>query len=289
MDITLISAPFDQDKYNTGMGLTPAALLQAGLIKVLEGDGHNIVGQKIIPEGLGDGDQIDRLINLNKQISDHVYESRQSGSFPLILGGDCLLAIGVNAGLSRAFGVEGFGIAWYDSHGDFNTPDISLSGHLPGMALACCCGYGLEKLRSESGLLTPVNSSHVIMLGVRDLDPHEKVLLDSTPISYLNPDEVKTGAASTAAGYHFQEVEAVYLHLDIDSIDPSEAPGLSFPVPNGLFSQSAIAAGKTIQEISPLAALCLTMLNTEKDIDNKTLELAIKLIREILSPSPAQT
>src|SRR6185503_7860496 len=94
-----------------------------------------------------------------------VADAHRAGSLPVILGGDCLVAIGAAAGLRRALGSD-FGVAWFDAHGDFNTPETTLSGYLGGMPLACACGRGLSILRQAAGLDRPVEEANVVMVGI---------------------------------------------------------------------------------------------------------------------------
>lgn len=277
MKVTLISVPFDQDQQDRGVALAPAAVLQAGLVERMEQAGIEIDFQLELTADFTDADKIQRFGVLANGLAGLVEKARRNGALPVILGGDCMVGIGAAAGLQRASGGKPFGIAWYDAHGDFNTPEISKSGFIPGMPLACICGHGLEEIRAAAGL-EPVDPKHVIMLGVRDLDPLEKELLDATPISYLNPQEVAEGRTQTAAGYHFQDVENVYLHLDIDVIDPQDAPGVDFQSPGGISPADAVLAGRVIQDISPLAAIGITAFNPQKGQDGKTAALVVDLI-----------
>ncbi|MDH5506649.1 MAG: arginase family protein [Anaerolineae bacterium] len=282
MDITLISVPFSQDAYGVDVGKAPEALRSAGLVARLGAAGIGLKAEIHISQDLGTGSQLERLARLGVVLAERVAEAYAAGSVPLVLGGDCLNAVGVGAGLQRAMDGAALGAAWFDAHGDFNTPEISLSGFLPGMPLACMCGYGLEDYRREVGLDRALDEGQVIMLGVRDLDPAEHILLDSTPISYLSPAEVQAGRTAVAAAYHFREVDGVYLHLDIDVLDPKEAPGVNFPTPGGITLEAAIAAGRVVRENAPLAGLCLTAFDPDEDVDGRTAEAAIRLLVGIL-------
>lgn len=284
MKITLVEIPYDQDKYMQGVGLAPRALLAENLRGSLKNIGVDIIDEVEIVNSIDEGDQINFLGNLGRKISNSVIQAHTNKSLPVILGGDCLNAIGVTAGLQHVFGESGFGIAWADAHGDFNTPDTTLSGFLPGMALASLCGFGLPELREQAGLLTPMDIGHVIMLGTRDLDPVEMELLKSTPISYLNPAEVAAGSTRVAAGYHFQDLEGIYLHIDMDVIDPSEAPGVDFKVDGGISEEVLLNAIKDIQAVSPLLAVSLSSINPLLDKDGITVQAGIRLLTEILKP-----
>lgn len=279
--VSLISVPFDQDEYEVGMGQAPLALMIAGLPGMLQGHGVQIASEKRLGPPLAGDDLQSRLGYLGGMLAEQVAAAVEAGTLPVILGGDCMNAIGTAAGLRQALPSD-FGIAWFDAHGDFNTPDTTLSGYLPGMPLACTCGYGLEDLRGMAGLARPVALEQVIMLGVRDLDAPEKELLDSTPISYLNPDEVKAGRTAVAAGYHFAELEKVYLHIDIDVLDPAIAPGVNYVTSGGLTIAEVLDAVGEIRQHAELAAVTLTAVNPPKDEGGRTALAAIDLLVEIL-------
>lgn len=283
MEVTLISVPYDQDQYAEGMGLAPAALLEAGLVEMLEAGGVTVKEQKTVPEDLGEGERLDRLARLGSAIAEMVSEARNDETIPVILGGDCLNAVGVSAGLRRAQGEREFGVAWFDAHGDFNTETTTLSGYLPGMPLACVCGRALAALRREVGLTRLVVERHVLMLGVRDLDPPEKRLLESTPVVYLNPKQVHAGETSASVQVQLEGVSGAYLHLDVDVVDPEEMPGVNFPVPGGLSIVETLAAAQTVLDTAPLAALAITAVNPPKDKDGRSVRAAVNLLSEILA------
>jgi arginase len=281
MEITLISVPYAQDEFNRSMGRAPDALKAAGLVERLHAAGIEVRAESAVSLPAGGGERLDRLGRLGSALAEQVVAAQARHTLPVILGGDCLNAIGASAGLRRALGEKDFGVAWFDAHGDFNTPDTTLSGYLPGMPLACACGRGLEGLRAAAGLDRPVNEEHVLMLGVRDLDAPEKALLDSTPVTYLSPAQVEAGLPG-AAERHFRGVAGVYLHLDIDALDLEDAPGVNYPTPGGLSAEAASSAGRAIRRAAPLVALTLAAIDPEKDRDGKTVETGVRLLVEIL-------
>lgn len=269
MNLTLIPSPYGLDQLRQGMGLAPEVLLAHGLREGLEADGHAValVERQVKLDG---STVLDRIGQHLAELAEKVAEAARRGSLPVILGGDCLVAIGAAAGLRRAL-TEDFGIAWFDAHGDFNTPDTTLSGYLGGMPLACACGRGLESLRTAAGLEWPVAEANVSMVGVRDLDPPEKALIDSTPIRLYPPE----------AAAQFQPAALpTYLHFDIDALDPSLAPGVNYPVPHGLILEAAVDAARRARPY--LAALSLTAVDPTHDRGDRTIHSTISLVRGIL-------
>ncbi len=269
MHLTLIPSPFYLDQHRQGMGRAPEALLAAGLAGALEREGHSVtVAERNV--NLGEGDRLTLMGRHLATLADTVAEARRAGRLPVILGGDCTISIGVVAGLRRAL-TDDFGIAWFDAHGDFNTPDTTLSGFLGGMPLACCCGRGLETLREAVGLTQPVNEAHVAILGVRDLDPAEKDLLDTTPVRRYAPNELTNFQA---------DARPAYLHFDIDVLDPRYAPGVNYLTPDGLTPEAALTAARPIRP--HLAALSLTAVDPEIDPTGLTVKTAIDLLPALL-------
>jgi arginase len=163
-------------------------------------------------------------------------------------------------------------LAYFDAHGDFNTPETSLSGYLPGMPLACVCGRGLPDLRRAAGLGQPVDEADVDLLGVRDLDPPERAVLDGTPIRRFEPGRLDAFAPRALP---------TYLHVDLDALDPSMAPAVTHPAPGGLSPTEVIAAARRAR--SRLAAIAVTTLVPERDDGQRTQRCALEIIRGALA------
>jgi arginase len=270
VNLTLIASPFNLDQHRQSMGRAPEALLAAGLKEALESDGHtvSVAGREL---DLGAGTVLGRIGRNCAILSEAVAEARRAGSLPVVLGGDCLVSIGVVSGLRRTLQAD-LGVVWFDAHGDFNTPETTISGYLGGMPLACCCGRGLERLRESAGLDRPVDEANVIMVGIRDLDPPERALLGTTPIQILDP----LGAPTLTPA-----PRPTYLHFDVDALDPVLAPGVNFLTPNGLSLETALEAARRVRP--HLAALALTAVDPELDRNGQTVQTAIAVVRGVLT------
>jgi arginase len=269
MKLTLIPSPFSLERHRQGMGRAPETLLAAGLVSSLESDGHSVrVADRSVE--LGRGDRLTVIGRNLTLLAEAVADARRAGALPVILGGDCLVSIGVVAGLRRSM-IEDFGIVWFDAHGDFNTPETTISGFLGGMPLACCCGHGLEELRAATALTRPVSEANVALLGVRDLDPAERDLLDTTPVRRVEPADVSRFTPPSLP---------TYLHFDIDVLDPAYAPGVNYLTPNGLTPEAAIEAARKVW--TRLAAFSLTAIDPELDPSGQTVQAGLSFLREIL-------
>jgi arginase len=130
------------------------------------------------------------------------------GELPLLTASDCTICIATLPTVARR--VPGLQIVWFDAHGDFNTPDSSPSGFLGGMCLAAACG------RWDAGWPDTIDPQQVSFVGVRDLDPGERVEVERAGVRRGVPER-----------------GPVYVHLDLDALDPSQLPA-QFPVPDGL-------------------------------------------------------
>jgi arginase len=165
-------------------------------------------------------------------------------AFPILLASDCSICLTTLAAVTRH--VPDAWFAWLDAHGDFNTPDTTPSGFLGGMCLAAACG------RWEAGVdAAPIDPARVVMCGVRDLDSGERAELDFAGIGVLRASELPDRLRG----------EPVYVHLDLDVLDPDVLPA-QFPAPRGmsapglrtLLSELAGAANVVGIEVTALEA-----------------------------------
>lgn len=140
---------------------------------------------------------------------------------PVVFSGDCTTSLGVLAGLQRRG--EDPAVVWFDAHGDMNTPQTSPSGYLGGMPLAMALGHGDRTVAHHLGLRR-VLPEQVLLVDARDLDPGERELVAATPLRHVPISEVSTWLVPEGP---------VYLHLDLDVLDPEELPGLLYPTPGG--------------------------------------------------------
>ena len=183
----------------------------------------------VINPDLPAGDVWDRLSALYTSLAAVVAGEAGRGVRPVVLSGDCTTALGTVSGLQRA-GVEA-GIVWFDAHGDVQTLETTTSGYLGGLPLRLLVGYRPELIATRLGLRA-VPESQVTLVGARDLDPPEVSYLAGAQIRRCEVGELD--AAGLPGG-------PLYVHLDLDVIDPAQLPGLRFPAPGG--SSPAQVAG----------------------------------------------
>ena len=193
---------------------------------------------------------------------------------------EALLAAGLAERLAMLAGLgdaPNTGIIWLDAHGDFNTPDTTISGYLGGMPLAAAVGRGLDELRVACGL-EPIAEQNVAMFDARDLDPLEEQALAGSAVTLVRGTDGEAGPELERALGALGALAQLYLHVDVDLLDPTVAPGVSYPVARGRSLAQLQALVRQAIELGNVAALSITAVNPEKDIDGRTVQAAIDVI-----------
>lgn len=164
----------------------------------------------------------------------------------IVIGGDCGVSVAPIGVAARR--EERLAVVWFDAHPDLHTTSSSHSGAFGGMALSAVLGDGPKDLALEAGLVTP---DRVVLAGARDYDPEEEPRAEAIGIAILDAPELATGAALTAALQAIQPT-GVYIHVDLDVLDPATLAGVMAPVPFGLSVAELVAAIATAREVAPL-------------------------------------
>lgn len=180
------------------------------------------------------------------------------------------------------------GAIWLDAHGDFNTPESTLTGFFPGMSLAIATGHCYRKLWTRMGGTTPLAEEAVLMIGVRDLDAEEAERLASSGIDVVHWSDGEPRADVIAALDRLAgRAEDVYLHIDLDTLDPSVAPGIvDQPVPGGLSLEQLETVLRGVGERFRVCAAAVTTYDPTLDLDERTLRVVLR-IAELLAGANA--
>ena len=206
------------------------------------------------------------------------------GGFPLAIGGDHSMAIGTIAGVAlhcrRVH--KRLGVIWIDAHSDINTPETSPSGNIHGMPLAVTLGMGPLELTRVGGEFPKVSPQNVALIGLRDLDEGEKQAIKRLQIqSYTMTDIDKSGAhaviTAALADLH-TKVDHLHVSFDLDSVDPSVAPGVGTPVAGGLTYREAHLIMEEIADSGFMHSLDIVEINPILDNRNQTAEFAAEII-----------
>jgi arginase len=198
---------------------------------------------QVVVADLPAGDIWARLAALNGMVAGAVAGAVGRGARPIVVCGDCTTALGTVAGLQRA-GIDA-GIVWLDAHGDVQTLETTASGFLGGLPLRLLVGYRPELIAGRLGL-RPVPEHRVLLVDARDLDPPEAAYLSRAAIG--RADVAGLDAAALPSG-------PLYVHLDLDVIDPSDAPGLRYPAPGGPGAADVAVALRTLLATGRVAAV----------------------------------
>ena len=273
-----------------GVDMGPFAIRYAGLEQGLKDlglevrDHHNIqVPGPESSEPTGSRARFAPLIEATcVELRDQVRRIVESGSFPLVLGGDHSIAIGTVAGLLDAWG--DCGVLWVDAHGDSNTPETSPSGNVHGMPVAVILGLTslMERLGWSQRHLPP---ERVVLFGTRTLDKGERRRIADLGIrafTMAEIDQIGVPAAIQAAVEQLRPAGRIHISLDMDAVDPLEAPGVGTPWPGGLTYREAHLAMELLASSGLVASMEVAEVNPIADHENRTGRLAAELILSAL-------
>jgi arginase len=200
-------------------------------------------------------------------------EARQAGRFPIVLAGNCNTAVGTLAGL----GADSTGVAWFDAHADFNTPETTSSGFLDGTAVAIITGRCWSQLAATVPGFAPIADERVCLVGVRDIDSLESELLESSAVKLVEPRKLRAGlkAALKAIGEH---VDDLYVHLDLDVLDPATAKVNNYAAPGGLTLEDVEYALSVAADNFRIRGLTVSAYDPAADGDGAAARAALRLI-----------
>jgi arginase len=277
MDTRLLLVPYDSGQRSVRMGAGPEHLRDSGLQEKLTAQGHSVEIEVIEPMPHSWRAEVQTSFELMRAVANHVRRARAAGRFPVVLSGNCNAAIGVIAGLG-----SGTGIVWLDAHGDFNTPQTTMSGFLDGMSLATVTGRcWMELARSIEGF-EPVPEQSVVLLGARDLDPGEEAALARSKVVRLSAPAAKIGIEPVLQSLA-REATQFYLHLDLDALDPSEGRANSYAARGGFLRADMQAVLSTIGKDLRLKALTVAGYDPSYDKDGSVRATAFDAISTVLT------
>jgi arginase len=263
------------------MGLGPIRFIESNLVQNLLDRGHELKIETIRPNRPYES-ELKAVADLNNLLKIKVTTAVSDEYFPLVIGGDCNNSFGIIAGLESTK----TGVIWLDAHGDFNTPEITPSGFFDGMPFAILTGQCYEDLWSQIAGIDPVKESHALHVGGRDLDPEEQDLLESTEVQVVGTAEMKDSGIEKSLLPKLEsmqsQVQGIYLHVDIDIVDPLEAPGVNYRAPNGFSLKEIERIIRMISDYLPIKAAALTAYNPDNDEEDKTLRVGVRLLEAIV-------
>jgi arginase len=290
--IRIIGVPLDLGASRRGVDMGPSAVRVAGLETRLEALGHQVSdGGNIRVEiaetqtaGNENAHYLPQIAETCTHTAEAVMKILEEGLTPLVLGGDHSLAAGSISGVAEFYRRRGekIGLLWIDAHTDINTPETSLSGNVHGMPLAALLGLGPEPLAKIFGYAPKIAAENTVLIGVRDVDEAERENLRRAGVTevYTMRDIDERGmrtvmeealrvAGRGTVGYH--------VSLDMDWIDPEDAPGVGTPVRGGATYREAHLAMEIIADHGRLLSFEIVEVNPVIDEHNRTADLAVEL------------
>lgn len=239
MRLDIITVPYRYDDHNVGIGAGPGALLKAGLAARLQKGGHEpgeTTEATLTEQERAPGETLANIGRLGRRTADLVANSRIHGDGTLVIAGDDTSVVGVVAGLQRCHGAGArIGLVWLDAHGDFNTPETTMSGILAGMPVATIAGLATPRWREAAGMLAPIPTDRIMIAGARELDVREEALIRATSVQVLTGDDLREpGTYVPAVESLAAPCEMLILHLDLDLLDPDLVPSSPTPAARGL-------------------------------------------------------
>ena len=282
----------DLGQSRRGVDMGPSALRGAGLQTSIKKLGLQVedIGNLSVkqPEEMPIGEKrakyMQEIAETCGDVAAAAEKALSEGFLPLVLGGDHSIAAGVAAGVANHFRKEKkqIGYLWLDAHGDMNTPESSPSGNVHGMPLAAIMGYGAPELVDLLGFKPKAEPGNIVIVGARDLDAQERKIVKKSGIhvfTMLDIDERgMREVMSDALKYAMDDTAGIAVSLDMDFVDPSDAPGVGTPVRGGVTYREAHLAMEMIADTESMVSLEVVEINPILDEHNRTALLGVELV-----------
>jgi arginase len=289
--VEIIGVPMDLGGNRRGVDMGPSAIRYADLVGRLRRMGIAVKdqGNLIVPDPGQERTHTpdprahfhQEIVGVAEELAERVAGVVRRGAIPLVLGGDHSVAMGTLAGLARAG--KRPGVIWMDAHPDINSPETTPSGNVHGMPFAVALGIAATPF--PQSLRASADPKSATLVGIRDVDDGEREHIKRSGVTALTIADIdRLGMAGVieraiaVAG----RADGVHLSLDMDVIDPNEAPGVGTPVRGGISYREAQLAMEMIAATGKLISLEVTEVNPILDRANATASLAVELIASAL-------
>ncbi|HYS23516.1 MAG TPA: arginase [Candidatus Eisenbacteria bacterium] len=290
--VRIIGVPMDLGQSRRGVDMGPSAMRGAGLQSSLKKLGLQVedIGNLSVkqPEEMPIGEKrakyLQEIAETCGDVAAAAEKSLGEGFLPLVLGGDHSIAAGVAAGVANYFRKDKkqIGYLWLDAHGDMNTPESSPSGNVHGMPLAAIMGYGATELVDLLGFKPKAEPGNIVIVGARDLDAQERKIVKKSGIHVFTMRDIDERGMrevmSDALKYAMDDTAGVAVSLDMDFVDPADAPGVGTPVRGGVTYREAHLAMEMIADTESMVSLEVVEINPILDEHNRTALLGVELV-----------
>ncbi len=290
--VRIIGVPMDLGQSRRGVDMGPSAMRGAGLQSSIKKLGLQVedIGNLSVkqPEEMPIGEKrakyLQEIAETCGDVAAAAEKSLGEGFFPLVLGGDHSIAAGVAAGVANYFRKDKkqIGYLWLDAHGDMNTPESSPSGNVHGMPLAAIMGYGAPELVDLLGFKPKAEPGNIVIVGARDLDAQERKIVKKSGVHVFTMRDIDERGMrevmSDALKYAMDDTAGVAVSLDMDFVDPADAPGVGTPVRGGVTYREAHLAMEMIADTESMVSLEVVEINPILDEHNRTALLGVELV-----------
>ena len=295
--VSIFGVPTDIGAAHRGASMGPEALRVARLAEAITRRGvevsdlGDVSGPRNPLTGPVDGYRhLDEVVAWNQAVFDASTRELQAGRMPIMLGGDHCLAIGSIAAVAAHCRAQGksLRVLWLDAHADFNTSDITPSGNIHGMPVACLCGLGPASLVNLGAPGPALNAQDIRQIGIRSVDRGEKRLvkehgIDIYDMRYI--DEIGMRRVMEEVLEDMDDDTHLHVSFDVDMLDPSIAPGTGTRVPGGVNYREAQLMMEMIADTGRMGSLDLVEVNPALDKRNATALLAVQLVESLFGKS----
>lgn len=279
MNITIITQPYNEEGRCISGGAGPNKLLEANLADSLEQDGFNI--EEIIDIKMSEEDENRygewlRVATANGYLAKESAKVFKDDNFVLGLFANCNSVLGLLGGMQKNLEnkcqPKRVGLIWIDAHGDYNTPETSPSGMLGGMPVAISAGKCLTKIREISGLKYPLSSPDIVMLGLRDLDKKEEEMIKGDNIQTFSEKDIIdfTKRLDNAINYLQSREDRIYVHVDLDILNPELAPAAGLPTSGGLSGKQLGSLLAKLLSYEKVMGLALVSYKPDRENEKET-------------------
>jgi arginase len=296
-NVSLIGAPTDVGAGARGASMGPEAMRVAGLAEALRGRGVDVIdrGNLTGPANpwappVAGYRHLKEVAAWNHAVHDAVYSELKTGRMPILLGGDHCLGLGSIAAVAhhcRDVGKK-LRVLWLDAHADFNTSELTPSGNIHGMPVACLCGFGPRELIEIGGHVPAISPKWVRQIGIRSVDEGERAFVHQQDLEVFDMrfiDEMGMRHTMELALATLDDNTHLHVSFDVDFLDPVMAPGVGTTVGGGPTYREAHLCMEMIADTGRLASLDLMELNPALDEKNRTAVVAVDLIESLFGKS----
>jgi arginase len=274
--------PDDSGHQKVRMGTGPQKIVQAGLETELTNAGHKVQLSSIQIENQFQTENSIAFAAM-RLLAKQVRHAQTSGKFPLVLAGNCNTCVGTIAGA----GTKKTGVIWFDAHCDFNTPETTQSGFLDGMGVAMLAGKCWRRMLAQVHGFEPVAESNILLIGARDIDAPEITLLQNSRIRSAPSAQIRIKGVEESIRPLLttmaDAVDGVYVHIDLDVLDPAVAPANHFWTPGGLHPDEVLSVIRAVKQRFRIDAAAITAYEPGVDQKGVTAQAALQIAKALVA------